>query len=243
MKKMFVVALLAALAATGAWSQAASSTAQDTGAPAPAPAATDAAPADASAAAPSAEAPSPAAPPAFLTQELDAAASELSSSQLGTMTMSDVEKVAAHVSIAIQKTRYVERMRSASFALPGLGQFMTGDTLGGFLFVAWDVTVLAGTLLSAYFVLPANVQFGSLDYLNAPLSTINAAWNSNSIVSYLPLVGVLIGGTALEMILRFVSADNAAQIARKNVNEGKVTFEPNLDLLDGIPTLGLRMRY
>lgn len=243
MKKMLVIALLATLA-VGAGAQAAASDtqAQDTGAQqAPAAAATTSTPAPA----PAVPFPDavPQAAPAFLAQELDAAARELSSNQLGSMTMSDVEKVAAHVSIAIQKTRYVDRARSASFALPGLGQFMTGDTLGGFLFVAWDVTVLAGTLIAAYFVLPANVQFGSLDYLNSPLSTIHAAWDSNSILAYLPLAGVLVGAVALDMVLRFVSADNAAQNARKNVNEGKVTFEPNLDLLEGIPAFGFRMRY
>ena len=67
--------------------------------------------------------------------------------------------------------------------------------------MAWDVTVLAGTLLSAYFVLPANVQFGSLDYLNAPISAIQTAWESNSLVSYLPLAGVLAGGMILETVL------------------------------------------
>lgn len=115
------------------------------------PPAAEQSPQPADAAAP-AQAPAPA--PSFLQQELTAAASELSSGQVGTMTVSDLEKLAAHLSIAFQKSRYVERARSASFMLPGVGQFMTGDTLGGWLFVAWDLTIAAGTLLSAYFVLP-----------------------------------------------------------------------------------------
>ena len=120
---------------------------------------------------------------------------------------------------------------------------MTGDTLGGWLFVAWDLTVLVGTVVSAYFVLPANVQFGSLDYLNSPLSTIRTAWGTNSIGSYLPFLGVVAGGVILETVLRYVAADNAARTARKNIEEGKVTFQPTLDFMDGGLGFGMQMGY
>jgi hypothetical protein len=178
----------------------------------------------------------------FLEQELSSAASELSSDQVGNLTIDDIEKIADHISIAIQKEKYVQRLRNASFALPGLGQFMGGDTLGGWLFVAWDVTVLTGTLLSAYFVLPANVQFGSLNYFGSSWSTITGAWASNGILSYLPLAGVITAGVLLERVLRYASADNAAKTARKNISEGKVTFQPSFDLDRGLG-LGLQMNY
>ncbi len=216
-------------------------------APATAPAAAN--PSDPAAAANQADAapaPAPSAPVrerSYLEQELESAASELSSGTVGNLTVDDLEKVAEHLAIAVQKERYVQRARNASFMLPGLGQFMTGDTLGGWLFVAWDLTVLAGTLVSAYFVLPANVQFASLDYLNSPLSTIRSVWASNSIIAYLPLVGVLAGGVILETVLRYVSADNAANTARRNIDQGKVTFQPTLDLLDGGLGLGMKMTY
>jgi hypothetical protein len=186
---------------------------------------------------------SPARERSYLEQELESAASELSSGQVGSLTVDDLEKVAAHIAIAVQKERYVQRVRHASFVLPGVGQFMAGDNLGGWLFVAWDVTALAGTLVCAYFVLPANVQFSSLDYLNSPLSTIRSVWASNSILSYLPFVGVLAGGVILETVLRYVSADNAARTARKNIDEGKITFQPTLDVLDGGLGLGMKMTY
>jgi len=185
----------------------------------------------------------PAREPSFLEQELEAASSEMSSGQVGAMTFEDLEKVAEHVAIAMQKERYVQRARNASFMLPGLGQFMVGDTLGGWLFVAWDVTVLAGTLVSAYFVLPANVQFASLDYFGSSLSTIRTAWASNTITSYLPFAGVLAGGIILETVLRYVAADNAAKTARKNIDQGKVTFQPTLDVLGGGLGVGLKMTY
>ncbi len=221
-------------AASAPAASAPAASAPDAGAQAPgAPdAAAQAAPANPAASAPS-----------FLEQELGAAASELSSGQVGSMTVEDIEKITAHLAIAVQKERYVQRVRHASFVLPGVGQFIAGDNLGGWLFVAWDVTVLAGTLLSAYFVLPANVQFGSLDYLNSPLSAIHTAWASNSLASYLPLAGVLAGGMILETVLRYVSADNAARTARKNIVEGKVTFQPTLDLMDGSLGVGMKMQY
>jgi pyruvate/2-oxoglutarate dehydrogenase complex dihydrolipoamide acyltransferase (E2) component len=179
----------------------------------------------------------------FLEQELEAAAAELSSPQVGTMTAEDIEKITAHIALAAQKERYVQRIRNASLLLPGLGQFMTGDTLGGWLFVAWDVTVLGGTLVSAYFLLPANVQFGSLDYANSPLSRIASAWASNSLVSYIPVALVLAGGILLEAALSHVSANDAARRAEKNINEGKVTFRPSLELFDGRPGLGMDLLF
>jgi pyruvate/2-oxoglutarate dehydrogenase complex dihydrolipoamide acyltransferase (E2) component len=270
MKKLFTAAILAAVLAGPAFAQSAPAQAAQTPADAsstqaaagaaaappqtanaPAPAAT--APAAANPSEPAAAnqadaapAPAPSAPArerSYLEQELESAASELSSGTVGNLTVDDLEKVAEHLAIAVQKERYVQRARNASFMLPGLGQFMTGDTLGGWLFVAWDVTVLAGTLLSAYFVLPANVQFASLDYLNSPLSTVRSAWASNSIIAYLPLAGVLAGGVILETVLRYVSADNAANTARRNIDQGKVTFQPTLDLADGGLGLGMKMTY
>lgn len=256
MKNLIIPALLFVALAGASFAQSApAQSASDAGAPAAGASASNApagatAPGNPSETNPAAAAPAatpPANPaagsPSYLEQELEAAAAELSSAQVGSMTMEDIEKITAHIAIAVQKERYVQKVRAASFTLPGVGQFIAGDNLGGWLFVAWDVTVLAGTLLSAYFVLPANVQFGSLDYLNSPLSTIRSAWASNSLVSYLPLAGVLAGGMILETVLRYVSADNAATTARKNIAEGKITFQPTLDLMDGVLGLGMRMRY
>ncbi len=251
MKNLLITVLLLAAFAGAAFAQSSPSP-TDSAPSATAPsAAPSAAPASSPAATPSAAPdsgtpPAPIAParaPSFLEQELEAASSELSSGQVGSLTMEDVEKIAAHLAIAVQKERYVQRVQRASFMLPGAGQFMTGDTLGGWLFVAWDLTVLVGTVVSAYFVLPANVQFGSLDYLNSPLSTIRTAWGTNSIGSYLPFLGVVAGGVILETVLRYVAADNAARTARKNIEEGKVTFQPTLDFMDGGLGFGMQMGY
>jgi hypothetical protein len=175
--------------------------------------------------------------------ELDAALSEMASTQIGTLTGADLAKLADRLSIARQKVRYVQRARAASFMLPGAGQFMTGDTLGGSLYLAGDVVLEAGILIGAYFLLPTNVQFTNLDYLNAPLGTISSAWQSNSVVAYLPSIGVLVGGAIVKGILRHVSSAGAAREARQNIVDGKVTFAPKFDFDRHGFGMGMMMQY
>jgi hypothetical protein len=120
---------------------------------------------------------------------------------------------------------------------------MTGDAAGGALYVAGDIALMAGTLIWAYFLLPSNVQFSSLDYLNSPLVGISNAWQSNSIVEYLPSFGVLLGGAILKGILGHFSAESAARAARQNIEDGKVTFTPNFDFDRRGFGMGMMMRY
>ena len=242
MKNLIIPALLVCAFAGAGFAQAAPAPAPDAASSAPAvqsPAPATGAPAAGTPAASTPEA----SPPSFMEQEIEAAAAELSSAQVGTMTVDDLEKIAAHLAIAVQKERYVERIQERLIHASGRRAVHGRRHSGGWLFVAWDVTVLAGTLVSAYFVLPANVQFGSLDYLNAPLSSIQTAWGSNSLLSYLPLAGVLAGGMILDIVLRHVSADNAARTARKNIAEGKVTFQPSFELDEGRLGFGMRMSF
>jgi hypothetical protein len=120
--------------------------------------------------------------------------------------------------------------------MPGVGQFMAGDPVSGSLFVAGDLALFAGTVLGAYFLLPSNVQFGTgngtagagLDYLNTPLVGIKNAWEANSLLAYLPSIGVVAGGMILKHLLGWWSSKSAAGLARQNIADGKVTFEPEL---------------
>jgi hypothetical protein len=181
--------------------------------------------------------------PLEFQQELSAALQDISGTQLGTLTVGDLEKIAGRISIAVQKIQYVQKVRRASFLLPGAGQFMTGDALGGSLFLAGDLALVTGTLVGAYFLLPTNVQFSGLDYLHAPLGTIRTAWESNSITDYLPSIGVLAGGMILKSILGHFSAVNAEREARTNIAEGKVTFTPNLDMFGRGLGMGARISF
>lgn len=174
---------------------------------------------------------------AELRDELNAIVDKSAAEQLGTMTVGDVEKILGDISIAYQKAVYVQGARTASLRLPGLGQFRTGDKLGGSLWLAADVVLTAGTLVGGYFLLPANVQFNSLDYFNTPLSTIKSTWESNTVLEYLPTAGVLAGGMIVEALLRHFSSANAGNEAQRNIEEGKVTFSPEMfPLLE--PTMG-----
>jgi len=176
-------------------------------------------------------------------QELNAALQDMSGTQLGTMTVADLEKLAGRVSIAVQKVQYVRKVGRASFLLPGAGQFMTGDTGGGVAFLAGDLAIVTGTLLGAYFLLPTNVRFSDLDYFHVPLGSIRSAWESNSFVDYLPSIGFFAGGMILRAVLGHFSAVNAESEARAAIAEGRITFTPNLDVFDKGLGVGMRMRY
>ena len=176
-------------------------------------------------------------------QELSAALQDMTGTQLGTLTVGDLEMLAGRVSIVMQKIQYVQKVRRASFLLPGAGQFMTGDALGGSLFLAGDIALITGTLIGAYYLLPANVQFKDLDYFHAPLGSIRTAWESNSFVDYLPSIGVFAGGMILRAVLGHFAAENAESEARANIAEGKVTFTPNFDVFGRGFGLGVRMGF
>jgi hypothetical protein len=170
---------------------------------------------------------------AALDAEIAAILAQDAGTQIATMTIGEMEKLAGQISVAIQKQGYVRQAGIASMMMPGLGQFRTGDLLNGSLFLAGDIVLFAGTLVGAYFLLPSNVQLASMDYLNTPLSSIRATWESNTLREYGPSIAVAVGGMAAEMLLRWVSARNAREDARQAVESGKVTFQPELVPLFG----------
>jgi len=173
---------------------------------------------------------------------LGAALQAMSAEQLGTLTVGDLVKLAERISVSEQEARYVQRARVASRFVPGAGQFMTGDAPGGALFLGGDLLLAAGTLIGAYFLLPANVQFSSVNYLDDPIASIRSRWEANSISSYLPSFAVCLGGMILQHVLGHFASIEAAKGARKKIADGKVTFTPNFDFL-GRPGIGFGMHY
>ncbi len=181
----------------------------------------------------------------YVDDEMAAIGKEYGTTVVGTLTVADTEEIAGRISIALQKERYVARSRAASMIIPGIGQFMNDDPASGTLFVGADVALLAGTLMGGYFLLPENVRLDKLDYFNTPLGDIEAAWESNTLLEYLPTIGVSVGGSILMMILRHVSAAHAEDLAATSIAEGKVTFEPvfsSFGFMKGFG-MGMRMRY
>ena len=187
---------------------------------------------------------SPASTPG-LEAELTAALQDLGATPLGTLTVGDLAKVAARLSIAEQKAGYVRRAQMASMMMPGAGQFLTGDTAGGVLFLAGDLVVAAGSMIGAYLFLPDNVKMGAggLDYMNNPISTIKARWEGNSAMDYLPSVGIMAGGMLLKGLLCHFSARSATVTALKNIADGTITFTPNFGFMGRGFGMGMQMKF
>jgi hypothetical protein len=183
-------------------------------------------------------------PSSGLSQELSAALQDMSSAQLGTLTVGDLQLIAGRISVAVQKIHYVNKVRMASFMFPGAGQFMTGDPVGGSLYLAGDLAIVTGTLIWAYYALPADLQFSSsLNYFTSPYNQITAAWGSHGFVDYLPSLGVMAGGFIVKAILGHFSSVDAARRARQNIENGTVTFIPSFDFTDHGFGMGMKYRY
>ena len=150
---------------------------------------------------------------------------------IGDITFGDIESYMAEISVPLQEAAYVRRMSSASRMAAGAGQFRAGDALSGSLFLIADLAVAAGTLVGAYFLLPRELQFDRLDYFTSTHTQIKDAWQSAkesaTLSSVLPMAGVIAGGTVLHKLLTAWSGKHAAGLAEKNIESGKVTFEPH----------------
>jgi hypothetical protein len=58
----------------------------------------------------------------------------------------------------------------------------------------------------------------------------------------LPVLGVMAGGALVKFGLGILSSTHAGSLAKKNVSEGKIKFEPLL-FWDGHPGMGMRMKF
>ena len=162
----------------------------------------------------------------------------------------EIEDLAAALSVPAQKSAYVRESAAASMIVPGLGQFKNGDPVAGALFLLGDLAVTAGTVVGLYFLLPPELRFDQLDYVNTPYPDIHAAWESaaanSTMAQTLPFWGVATGGMILKHVVAHVSARHAARLAVSNIERGEVTFEPRAGFIGdfhGRPGLGFGLRY
>jgi hypothetical protein len=177
-----------------------------------------------------------------VAEAVAAIAADRGTSDLGSLNVTDFEKVVARLSVAMQQEAWVHGSAMASLALPGLGQFLNRDPLAGSLYLAGDAAVAAGTLLGAYFLLPANVQIQQVNWFTAPIGTLETAFKSNSLVDYLPSIGVMAAGVVVDAVLRCFSASGAARLAEQKVLDGTVSFEPVLITSGKGMGLGVKIR-
>jgi len=162
----------------------------------------------------------------YYSAEVRQIESDMGQQKLGDIDVAGLAAVRERLSIALQKDAYVNRVRTESLFLPGLGQFETGDTTNGLLFMGLNLAVLTGTVFAVYYSLPDDLRFDRLDYLHSSFSTINNTWNGHSIVDYLPAFGVFLGGMIVDGLVRYWSSTSAADGARQKIDAGSVTFKP-----------------
>ena len=171
------------------------------------------------------------------SDEIDAILMSEDDTVISGMTFGEVRDLAGRLSVPMQEAAFVKMSRSASYMMPGRGQFMNGDTLNGTLFLAADILVTAGTLVGWYFLLPPELQFDNLDYLNTPFTDIKTAWKnaaeSATFMEALPTFGVLAGGAILHRLISGFSAKHAGNLAQDRIDEGLVTFEPITSFTSG----------
>ena len=149
---------------------------------------------------------------------------------VGEFTLSEMKELAIDLSIPFQKMQYVKKSKIASIILPGVGQYMNNDPLSGTLFLISDITLIAGTLIGAYYLLPDELRFDRLNYISDSRSTIRERWDNQSFEDMLPTMGVMAAGFVVSGVVRLLSASHAGKLAQKNIAEGEIQFEPKLIL-------------
>ncbi|HUV08338.1 MAG TPA: hypothetical protein VMX75_11455 [Spirochaetia bacterium] len=162
----------------------------------------------------------------YFIEELHTLVEQKGDQQFGSLTLGELNGIAENLSISIQKTLFIERTRRASWLFPGAGHFMNNEGLYGALFVSANVAITAGTLITAYLLLPEDLHFNNLNPFTDSFTQINNRWNGHSFVDYLPAIGTLAGGVVLEVILRVLAANHAEELAKRNIESGKVEFKP-----------------
>jgi hypothetical protein len=149
---------------------------------------------------------------------------------IGEFTLKEIKELNLELSIPFQKMQFVKESKAASAIIPGMGQYMNNDPLGGTLFLVSNIAVITGTIIGAYYLLPDELKFDSLDYFHDSYFTINERWENQSFADMLPSMGIIAAGFVVDGIIRFISATHAGNLAQKNIAEGKIQFEPKLIL-------------
>lgn len=149
---------------------------------------------------------------------------------LSDLTFGEVEQLMRRISVPAQEAAYVNASQTASFMMPGKGQFMNDDALSGILFMSADLAVTVGTFIGGYFLLPTELRFDQLDYLNTPYIEIKNTWQNafeqSTLTDWLAHAGVMTGGMVLHGVIAKFSAAHAGRLARERIDEGIIQFEP-----------------
>ncbi len=165
---------------------------------------------------------------------------------IGEKTMSEltIEErllIDAEISIDRQENMYVRHAAVASFLIPGAGQFMTGDTLGGVAHLAGEAAIIGGVITGLYFLLPEDLKDGNLTKEERH-DLYESYMTPNNIDEILPAMGVMAGGVLLSVFNSVMASHGAAENALENIESGVVTFKPYVNIGRTLG-LGLRMNW
>jgi hypothetical protein len=175
----------------------------------------------------------------YVKGEISLIDTEMNTKKLGDFSVGDLVVLRERLSVAEQKDRYVNRIATESFFLPGLGQFQVGDTASGMGFLTMDLAAIAGTLVAVYYFLPADLRFDRIDYFRDSASRIQDAWNGHSFTDFLPACGALLGGLIVDQTIRHWASAHARREAVQAVDRGRVQFTPII----GIGFMGFGVQY
>ena len=163
----------------------------------------------------------------------------------GELTFAEYQQAAAELSIAQQKDKYIFDVRMRSFMFPGSGHFKLDREGRGLLFGTAGFAMTAGTLVTAYYLLPDELKFDELNYITDSFSTIETAWESQSIETMWPAFATMAGGMLVKGIVRVAALYDAGKIAEEQIESGQKTFQPEpfLMMAGSVPMMGMRIEY
>jgi len=177
-------------------------------------------------------------PGPYVKAELESVKSDLSNKAIGELTIAELSPYWDKLNTAQSKDVYLKQAYRMSFFMPGAGQFRDGEIAKGFGFSALNLTVMTGTLVGFYYLLPADLRFDKLDYFNTSFRKIDDTWNSHTLNEYLPSMGMMALGCILNFGIRAWSAEDAYAGAKTAVDSGKAKLE--LSIAPGYFGMGMR---
>jgi hypothetical protein len=162
---------------------------------------------------------------------------------IGSLTLEEWVDTMALWQVYEKQQNFIRQAGIASYIIPGLGQFIAKDTLGGVLILFGNTAITIGTLIGANALLPPSVRIGNLDYFGSSFQTIQNAWADLTFISLLPSIGITAAGTLATILLRSFAADDARIKATQAIAQGKIRFEPDAGLTRaGELFFGVRIR-
>jgi hypothetical protein len=167
----------------------------------------------------------------------------LQSHDVGSLTLEEWVSAAQLWQVYEKQQTFIRQAGIASYVIPGLGQFIAKDTLGGVLILLGNTAINLGALIGAHALLPPSVRIGNLDYFGSSFQTIKDAWANLTFISLLPSMGITLAGTVATQLLRSFAADDARLKATQAIAQGKVQFNPDAGFTTaGDLFFGVRLR-